>query len=64
MRGSTPTLHCDAEDGLCGSWDIDYYDAGVSSVSGVRITAQRRAPGWVGTDDRDLCPEHSGEVAS
>jgi hypothetical protein len=59
MRGSTPTLHCDAEDGFCGSWDVDYYEATTSTVGGVRITEDRRAPGWVNTPESDLCPQHA-----
>lgn len=64
MRGRTPTLHCDAEDGFCGMWDVDYYEATASSVGGVKITADHRAPGWVATDDdRDLCPAHASTEA-
>lgn len=59
MRGRTPTLHCDAEDGLCGTWDVDYYEATASSVNGVTITETERAPGWVSTKLEDFCPEHA-----
>lgn len=61
MRGTTPTVHCDAEDGLCGSWDVDYYEATASTVNGVRITETERAPGWVNGDE-DYCPEHATEA--
>jgi hypothetical protein len=59
MRGSTPTIHCDAEDGFCGTWDIDYYEATASAVNGVRIAQEARAPGWHNTDAADLCPAHA-----
>lgn len=59
MRGQTPTLHCDAEDGFCGAWDVDDYEATASSVDGVAITSTERAPGWRCTDDEDLCPDHA-----
>ena len=62
MRGQTPTLHCDADDGNCGTWDVDYFDALASSVGGVKITRRHRAPGWVSTDDTDHCPEHIAEA--
>ena len=59
MRGQTPTLHCDAEDGFCGTWDVDYYAATVSTVNGVPITEAERAPGWTVTDGgEDRCPGH------
>jgi hypothetical protein len=58
MRGQTPTLHCDAYDGCCGNWDVDYYQATASTVNGVRITQQERAPGWKNSADEDLCPDH------
>jgi hypothetical protein len=61
MRGQTPTIHCDAEDGLCGNWDVDNYETTASTVNGVRITAQERAPGWKNSDDEDLCPQHVPE---
>lgn len=59
MRGNTPTIHCDAEDGLCGNWDVDYYEATASAVGGVRITETRRAPGWSNTDTGDFCTIHA-----
>lgn len=59
MRGRTPTLHCDADYGECGAWDVDYYEANTSTVNGVRITATTRAPGWVSTKLEDFCPEHN-----
>ena len=58
MRATTPTLHCDAEDGFCGTWDVDYYAATANSVNGVPITEQERAPGWRSTDTADYCPDH------
>lgn len=61
MRGRTPTLHCDAEDGLCGTWDVDYYEETVSTVNGVQVTEEQRAPGWHNTKLTDLCPEHAKE---
>jgi hypothetical protein len=60
MRSTTPTIHCDGDDGECGRWDVDWYEATASTVSGVRITATTRAPGWTSTDDSDLCPDHGG----
>ena len=59
MRSSTPTLHCDAEDGFCGAWDVDYDRATVSAVNGIQITDEERAPGWTTADGEDFCPEHS-----
>lgn len=61
-RGRTPTLHCDGEDGDCGAWEVDYWGADVSSVNGIRVTRDNRAPGWVSTDSGDWCAEHSGEA--
>lgn len=58
MRGRTPTIHCDAEDGSCGAWDVDYYTAAVDSVDGVKVTRERRAPGWLSTDEDDFCSDH------
>lgn len=57
-RGTTPTIHCDAEDGLCGEWDADSYEMGASTIDGFRLTRSHRALGWFSTDDEDLCPEH------
>lgn len=51
-------LYCDAEDGFCGAWDLDYYEATVSSVNDVPVTAEQRAPGWTSTNLDDFCPEH------
>jgi hypothetical protein len=59
MRGPTPTVLCDAEDSLCGNWDVDYYEATASTVNGVRITQEARAPGWVNGPDFDYCPDHA-----
>lgn len=59
MRGSTPTLYCDGEDGDCGAWSVDYCEATASTVDGVRITERQRAPRWTSTSDKDLCPDHS-----
>ena len=60
MRGSTQIIICDAEDGFCGSWDVDHYETGASTVGGVRITSEERSPGWrTGDGDVDLCPEHA-----
>lgn len=60
MRGRTPTLHCDGEDGDCGAWDVDYYTATVSTINGVPVTQEHRAPGWFSTrDDYDYCLEHA-----
>lgn len=61
MRGPVPTLHCDAEDGLCGNWEVDYYETGASKVDGRRVTLSERAPGWTSTDLVDYCPEHMPE---
>lgn len=59
MRDRTPTIHCDAEDGDCGTWDVDYYETGASSVDGIRVSSEQRSPGWTNSDDGDLCPEHA-----
>lgn len=65
MRGRTPTLHCDAEDGFCGTWDVDYYEATVSAVNGVEISSEHRAPGWSHTSGGDdLCPAHTTAALS
>jgi hypothetical protein len=62
MRGSTPTIHCDADDGMCGAWDVDNYAATVASINGVRVTQEQRAPGWISTKMDDFCPEHASEA--
>lgn len=59
MRGTVPTLHCDAEDGFCGIWDVDYYESSVSSVDGTPVTAVERSPGWLSTEMEDFCPDHN-----
>jgi hypothetical protein len=60
MRGRRPAIGCDADDGCCGNWDLDYWTENASTVNGVRITEAQRAPGWTVTaDGDDLCPEHS-----
>lgn len=58
-RGTAPVVHCDADDGLCGAWDIDNYEAGASAVNGVPVTASERSPGWHSGGDEDYCPEHA-----
>lgn len=60
MRGRAPLIYCDAEDGFCGAWDMDYYESTVSAVNDVPITSEHRAPGWVSTKFDDFCPEHAG----
>lgn len=58
MRGRSSTLHCDGENGFCGTWDLDYYEATVSSVNDIPVTTTERAPGWTSTPDGDdFCPE-------
>jgi hypothetical protein len=59
MQSKTPTVHCDAEDGFCGAWDVDFYASTVSAVNGVRVTRDRPAPGWVRVGEEDFCPEHA-----
>lgn len=59
MRSSTPTVHCDTDEGDCGAWDVDFYATGASSVGGMRVTADRPAPGWTSSDGEDRCPTHS-----
>lgn len=59
MRASTPTLHCDAEDGFCGTWETDYYGTDTTAVNGVQITRMKRAPGWSNTEAEDYCPDHA-----
>ena len=55
----TPTVHWDAEDGLCGAWELDWYEVGSQPVHGPSVTKTSRAPGWTGANDEDYCPEHS-----
>ena len=62
MRASVPTIHCDAEDGGCGAWDVDHYESCATTVGGVLITKTRRAPGWINGEDADFCPEHAAGV--
>lgn len=64
MRGTTPILTCDGEDGSCGTWVADHYETGASSVAGVRVTREQRAPGWLNRDDEDLCPAHRPAVVA
>ena len=61
MQGTVPTIHCDAEDGFCGNWEVNHYETGASFVDGIRVTREQRAPGWFTDDarDLDLCPEHN-----
>lgn len=58
MRGTTPILTCDSEEG-CDRWVIDMYELGVSEW---RETMR----GWIYNPytDRDIayCPEHKDEV--
>lgn len=63
MRGETPTIHCDAEDGYCGAWDVDYYESSADAVNGIRVTAKERSPGWYSTDMEDFCPDHNKNKA-
>ena len=62
MKGTAPIIICDADDGLCGFWDVDHYEATASTVNGVRITSDQRSPGWRNSDDEDLCPRHAEEA--
>lgn len=62
MQGRAPVIYCDAEQGFCGSWDMDYYAATISAVNDVPITMTERAPGWTTNDDGDFCPEHKPVV--
>ena len=59
MRGRTQLLHCDAEDGECGAWSIDFYEATVSKIDGKPVTRTERAPGWLSDDESDYCPDHA-----
>ena len=59
MRFHVPTIHCDGDEGSCDAWAVDNYEGTASTVDGVRITRQVRAPGWVSTEATDLCPEHA-----
>ena len=61
MRGTVPTINCDGEDGYCGAWDIDNYEASVTAVSDHRITYYERAPGWFSNHVYDYCPTHRPE---
>lgn len=62
MRGSVPTIHCDE---CQAAWDVDNYEANVTAVNGVRVTAEQRAPGWTSTPDgRDVCPECAPKLAA
>ena len=63
MRGSAPIITCDADDGLCGNWDVDHYETGASKVGGTRLTDKARIPGWTTTDEGDFCVEHTRERA-
>lgn len=64
MRGSRPVIMCDADDGMCGAWDVDAYAETVSSIDGHPVTAAERVPGWTSTkDDEDYCPEHKDLAA-
>lgn len=61
MRADAALLYCDAEEGFCGAWDLDYYAQTATTVGDVRITLQERAPGWTSVGDEDFCPEHKPE---
>lgn len=63
MRSRTPTVHCDGKAGECGAWDLDYYEATVSSVNGVAITRSAPAPGWHHIAGEDLCPRCAFKAA-
>lgn len=53
MKASMPVIYCDSD--WCANWTTDYYGQGASAVDGVRVTERRRAPGWISTQNRDLC---------
>jgi len=57
-RYEEPMMQCDGDDGYCGASERDYYEQCASAVSGIAITASRRAPGWVTDGDEDYCPNH------
>lgn len=58
MKGTVPILLCDDEG--CTEWDLDNYQMTVSTIDGVRVTAENRAPGWLSlSGDRDFCPKHA-----
>lgn len=61
-KGTVPIISCDADDGMCGTWTVDYYEQLVESVNGIRVTPT--PIGWSGKPgtDEHLCPEHSPEV--
>ena len=56
-KASVPTIHCDSEYG-CDAWELDNYEMTVSSINGVRVSQERRAPGWFSTLSEDYCPKH------
>lgn len=60
MKATIPVIYCDAEDGTCGEWTTDYYEAGAFAVNGVRTTPMPE--GWAATPNPDehLCPKHTG----
>lgn len=62
MKASTAIVMCDAEEGMCGTWELDYYEQGASAVGGVRITENAPAPGWSSDRLTDLCPEHAAQT--
>lgn len=64
MRGTLPMIECDAEDGLCGARDDDYYEQDVSAVDGVRITRAEPAPGWRVINGQDYCPDHANAIVA
>ena len=59
MRASMHTIHCDADDGECGTWDTDYYESCADTVNGIKITREHPAPGWTVKNDHDYCPDHT-----
>ena len=58
-RGQTSVVNCDGDDGFCGTWDLNYYEQGASSVDGIRVTNDAPAPGWTTRNGLDLCPDCS-----
>ena len=63
MKGTTPTIHCDFDEGFCSAWDVDHYATCASSVGSTRITETERTPGWLSfpRSDEDYCPEHAAQ---
>jgi hypothetical protein len=59
VRSRWPVVSCDAEDGECGGWDLDYWTQTADTVNGIKITNDAPAPGWVRVDGNDYCPDHA-----